>query len=106
MLHRMKPLPRALLIIALVGGVGFALSKVDFAALTAKKTDTPVAGAVEAPTVTVVTPGQASTQPTLVPSLPVPTPAPVPTQSATPAPLTPTAPSNSGLDALLGAGKK
>jgi hypothetical protein len=105
MLHRMKPLPRALIILALVGGAGFALTKVDFSSMMAKKAEAPVAGAVEAPTVTTVTPGQAPTAPTLVPSLPAPTPAPTPTAPAEPVHLQP-AQSNSGLDAVLNAGKK
>lgn len=109
MLHRMKPLPRALIIIVLVGGVGFALSRIDFSTKIAKKTEAPVTGAVEAPPVTVVTPGQAPVIITSPPSV-----APAPEAPAAPPPVAaPEAPiglqpaqSNSGLDAVLNAGRK
>ncbi len=100
MLHRMKPLPRAMIIIALVGGIGFALSKIDFSALTAKKTETPVAGAVEAPTVTTVTPGQPPATTVQAPTAPA-----TPAAPEAPVALQP-AQSNSGLDAVLNAGRK
>lgn len=99
MLNKLKPVPRMLLILAVVGGVGFGLTKVDFSKF--KKAEAPV---VAEPAPTVVTP------PTADQSAPAPTadaaPAPAPATQDAPSGLTPANSNNAGLDAAIRAGKK
>jgi hypothetical protein len=100
MLHKLKPLPKALVILAIVGGVGFALTKIDFSKLTSKKEAAVTADTVEAPQVTTVAPPTAVTAPppnAAVPAAAVPLPAP---QAAAPAPL-PAPAKDAGLNNLL-----
>lgn len=96
MLHKLKPVPRALVILTIVGGLGFGLTKIDFSSFS-KKTE-PVVNQVEAPPVTVVTPPTQVVQPPqIAPAVAAPAEEPVALQPAT---------SNSGLDAVLNAGRK
>lgn len=89
---KLKPLPKAILILAVVAGVGFAANT-----MLKNKAAEPTADAVAAPTVTTVTP-----------PAPNATPAPAPVAEA-PAPQEPTrnvSTGDAGLSAVLGAGKK
>lgn len=97
MLHKLKPVPRGLLIIAIVGAIGFGLTKVDFSKF--KKADAPVATEVAPTPVTAPTPDQSAPAPTAEAA-----PAPAPTDA--PSTLTPANSNNAGLDAVLRAGKK
>lgn len=91
----MKPLPKLIIIVAVVGGVGFGLTRIDFSSLVGKK---PVAGADPAPVVTTVAPPPAD-------AMPAPAPVAAPTQAPVAPTPRPTA-NDRGLDAVLGAGKK
>lgn len=101
MLHKLKPVPRALVILAIVGGVGLALTTVDFSKLMPAKKAVPAEVAVDAPTVTTVT---APTSPPPPPSSAVPAAPVAPAQAAAPNSLTPVT-SDAGLDAVLRAKK-
>jgi pyruvate dehydrogenase E2 component (dihydrolipoamide acetyltransferase) len=102
MLHKLKPVPRALVILAIVGVAGFALTTVDFAKLMPKKAAPAAEVAVEAPAVTTVTAPASPPPNSAVPAAPAP--APAPAQAAAPSGLTP-ATNDAGLDAVLRAKK-
>lgn len=97
MLHKLKPVPRALVIIGIVAIAGYGLTMVDFSKF--KKAEPPAtAETISAPVVTTVSP-PAATAPTPVaaPIQPAPLPAP---QQAAPAPL-PAPAKDAGLNNLL-----
>lgn len=108
MLHKLKPVPRALVILAIVGGAGFALTQVDFAKLMPKKAAPVTAETVEAPPVTTVAPptalDQANTAVQAATQAAQAAPAPTPAAPAAPSGLTP-ATNDAGLDAVLRAKK-
>lgn len=99
MLHKLKPVPRALIILGIVGIAGYALTMVDFSKF---KSAEPVVK--EAAVIIVAPPSAAPTEPPPNTSTP-PLAEAAPASPAAPAGLTP-ATNNSGLDAVLQAGKK
>jgi hypothetical protein len=92
---RMKPLPKALLLAALVGGAVFAYK--TFVPSTPKAVEPPPVAAVQVPA--------ESAQPVPVATVRS-TSTPVAEPPAAQAPALTPAPANAGLDALLGSGKK
>lgn len=107
MLHKLKPVPRALVILGIVGGIGFGATKVDFSSF--KKKDEPAAAAPAETTVVVPPANQAAvTAPTApAPQQVAPAPAPAPAAQPQEQPLLqPAAAHNSGMEAVLRAGKK
>jgi hypothetical protein len=103
MLHKLKPVPRVLVILAIVGGIGFALTTVDFGKLLPKKAAPATEVAIEAPAVTTVTAPTSPPPNNAVPAAPI-APTPAPAQAAAPSGLTP-ATNDAGLDAVLRAKK-
>lgn len=104
MLHKLKPLPRAIVIIGIVAIAGYGLTMVDFAKF--KKAEVPVtANTVEAPVVTTVAPPAAQTPlqnaEAAVAAARAATPAPAPAPTPAPAPAPAPAGKDAGLDALL-----
>ena len=103
---KLKPLPKLILIVAVVAAAGFGIS-------TALKSQKPAVdpNAAPAPAVTVVAPptNNPATTPAASPSTPAPVaaaPAPAPAPVEQPSGLKPAGGQDAGLDAVLRAGKK
>jgi hypothetical protein len=109
MLHKLKPVPRALVILAIVGVAGYGLTMVDFSKLMPKKAAPVTAETVEAPPVTTVAPPAPSTPlETANTAVQAATQAAQPVQPApaqAPSGLTPATPSDAGLANVLGSKK-